>query len=146
MKTLWMMIDSAEKWHRLAFGQLWKEWEQTLDLMPSDQILLEDSLKWQNLTLTLQNHFVRAYLITGGRLERLTLTLAPTGMVALWRCQEPQTSGRADQCFQPLGDVVIISANDTRLWLIYWLKPDSSRHNYETNMTENWLTNDSWLT
>ena len=32
MKTLWMMIHSAEWWHRLTFGQ-------TLGLMPSDQIL-----------------------------------------------------------------------------------------------------------
>lgn len=48
-------------------------------------------------------------------MERLTLTLAPMGMVAPWRCQELQTSGRADQCFQPLGDGVIISENDTRL-------------------------------
>jgi len=31
--------------------------------------------------------------------SRPTLTLAPMGMVAPWRCQEPQTSGRADQCF-----------------------------------------------
>lgn len=46
--------------------------------MPSDQILLEDSLKWKNLTLTLQNHFVRAHLITRGRLEILTLTLGTT--------------------------------------------------------------------
>ena len=74
MTTLWMMIHSAEWWHGLSFGQLWKEWKQTLDLMPSDQILLEESLKWQNLTLTLWDHFVRAYLITGGRLETLTLT------------------------------------------------------------------------
>ena len=53
MKTLWMMVHSAEWWHEPTFGQIWKEWKQTLDLMPSDQILLEDSLKRQNLTLTL---------------------------------------------------------------------------------------------
>ena len=92
MTALWMMIHSAEWWHRLTFGQ-------TLDLMASDQILLEDSLKWQNLTLTLQNHYVRACLITGGRLERLTLTLAPMGMVAPWRCQELHISGKAGNAF-----------------------------------------------
>ena len=50
MKTLWMMVHSVEWWHGPTFGQLWKEWKQTLDLILSDQILLEDSLKWQNLT------------------------------------------------------------------------------------------------
>ena len=40
----------------------------------------------------------RLSLITDGSITRLTLTLAPMGMVAPWRCQEQQTFGRADQC------------------------------------------------
>ena len=47
-------------------------------------------------------------LISDGGITRPTLTLAPMGMVAPWRCQEPQISVRARQCLHPLGDGVII--------------------------------------
>ena len=38
-------------------------------------------------------------LITDGGMKIPTLTLAPMGMVAPWRCQEPQISGKVDSAF-----------------------------------------------
>ena len=38
-------------------------------------------------------------LISDGGMKRTTLTLAPMGMVAPWRCQELQIFGREDSAF-----------------------------------------------
>ena len=67
---------------------------------------------WSKLVGHLIMKCKRALIYDGG-ITRPTLTLAPMGMVAPWRCQEPQTSGRVAQCFQPLGDGVIIYSFDT---------------------------------
>ena len=42
-------------------------------------------------------------LISDGGMKIPTLTLAPMGMVAPWRCQELQISGRVGSAFRPLG-------------------------------------------
>ena len=68
-------------------------------------------------------------LISDGGITRPTLTLAPMGMVAPWRCQELQISVRARQCLHLLGDGVIIWTDDT--------KPLT--HLLNENLTENWL-------
>jgi len=55
-------------------------------------------------------------LISNGGINRPTLTLAPMGIVAPWRCQEPQISVRARQCLHPLGDGVIIPTQNFDNW------------------------------
>ena len=57
---------------------------------------------------TPNNENAKDEMITDGGQQGLTLTLAPMGMVAPWRCQERQISGGADQCLHPLGDGIII--------------------------------------
>ena len=57
---------------------------------------------------TPNNEYAKGEMITDGGLQGPTLTLAPMGMVAPWRCQERQIFGRADQFLHPLGDGIII--------------------------------------
>ena len=45
---------------------------------------------------THKNEMQKYFLISDGGLTRPTLTLAPMGMVAPWRCQEQKIFGRAD--------------------------------------------------
>ena len=48
---------------------------------------------------TPKNEMKQRDLISDGGMYRPTLTLAPMGMVAPWRCQELQIFGRADSAF-----------------------------------------------
>ena len=52
---------------------------------------------------TPNNEYAKDEMITDGGLQGPTLTLAPMGMVAPWRCQEHQISGGVRQCLSSIG-------------------------------------------
>ena len=52
---------------------------------------------------TPNNENAKDEMITDGGQQGLTLTLAPMGMVAPWRCQERQISGGVRQCLSSIG-------------------------------------------
>ena len=76
-------------------------------------------------------------LISDGGMKRPTLTLAPMGMVAPWRCQELQIFGRASSAFVhwAMESITLTNQHKTLDSFIDW-KFDSNWLNFETKMTE----------